>query len=413
LLNGIGLDIVNAGLFIEIASHAKVAAMHRPHRSLYPARRGPMTAPPAPSPRIHTDDCESGRLRLSGQWTLEHARRIGKQLESAPAGATAIDASGVDRLDSLGVLQLLRFAQRHGIAFEDVTFRDDHRALVAAIDDVSDERPKARREFGVYAALARLGYAVTDNWREFLALLGFLGEVLSKMLRMIREPSRFRPTATVFHMEQVGLDAVPLVALLCFLVGAVVAFLGANVLRDFGATIFVVELVSIAFLREFAVLLTAIILAGRTASAFTAQIGAMVSREEVDAMRTLGLDPVDLLVIPRVLALLLMLPLLTFVAMVFGLLGGLTVGAYGLDIPPQQYIARMHDTMELRHFWVGLSKAPFFALVIALIGCLEGLQVKGTAQSVGERTTSSVVQAISLVIILDAFAAIWFMEVDI
>ena len=372
-----------------------------------------MTAPPAPSPRIHTDDRESGRLRLSGQWTLEHARRIGKQLESAPGGATAIDASGVDRLDSLGVLQLLRFAQRHGIAFEDVTFRDDHRALVAAIDDVSDERPKARREFGVYAALARLGYAVTDNWREFLALLGFLGEVLSKMLRMIREPSRFRPTATVFHMEQVGLDAVPLVALLCFLVGAVVAFLGANVLRDFGATIFVVELVSIAFLREFAVLLTAIILAGRTASAFTAQIGAMVSREEVDAMRTLGLDPVDLLVIPRVLALLLMLPLLTFVAMVFGLLGGLTVGAYGLNIPPQQYIARMHDTMELRHFWVGLSKAPFFALVIALIGCLEGLQVKGTAQSVGERTTSSVVQAISLVIILDAFAAIWFMEVDI
>jgi len=372
-----------------------------------------MTAPPAPSPRIHTDDREPGRLRLSGQWTLEHARRIGKQLESAPAAVAAIDASGVDRLDSLGVLQLLRFAQRRRIAFEDVTFRDDHRALVAAIDDVSDERPKPRREYGVYAALARLGYAVTDNWREFLALLGFLGEVLSKLLRMAREPSRFRPTATVFHMEQVGLDAVPLVALLCFLVGAVVAFLGANVLRDFGATIFVVELVSIAFLREFGVLLTAIILAGRTASAFTAQIGAMVSREEVDAMRTLGLDPVDLLVIPRVLALLLMLPLLTFVAMVFGLLGGLTVGAYGLDIPPQQYIARMHDTMELRHFWVGLAKAPFFALVIALIGCLEGLQVEGTAQSVGERTTSSVVQAISLVIILDAFAAIWFMEVGI
>ena len=130
-------------------------------------------------------------------------------------------------------------------------------------------------------------------------------------------------------------------------------------------------------------------------------------------MRTLGLDPVHLLVIPRVLALLLMLPLLTFVAMVFGLLGGLTVGAYGLEIPPQQYLARMQDTIELRHFWVGLSKAPIFALVISLIGCLEGLQVQGTAQSVGERTTSSVVQAISLVIILDAFAAIWFMEVDI
>ena len=369
-----------------------------------------MTVPAAP-PRIQTDDREPGRLRLTGRWTLRYATAIGECLASAPTTISAIDASGVERIDSLGVLELKRFAQRRQMGLEDFEFREDHRALVAAIDDVSDERPKKKREFGVYAALARLGFAVTDNWKEFLALLAFFGEVLVKLLRLVRQPTRFRPTATVFPMEQVGLDAVPLVALLCFLVGAVVAFLGANVLRDFGATIFVVELVSIAFLREFGVLLTAIILAGRTASAFTAQIGAMVSREEVDAMRTLGLDPVDLLVIPRVLALLLMLPLLTFVAMIFGLLGGLTVGAYGLEIPPQQYLARMQDTIELRHFWVGLSKAPIFALVISLIGCLEGLQVQGTAQSVGERTTSSVVQAISLVIVLDAFAAIWFMQV--
>src|SRR5687768_18009314 len=167
------------------------------------------------------------------------------------------------------------------------------------------------------------------------------------MLRTLKEPRRLRITATVFHMEQVGLDAVPLVILLSYLVGAVIAFLGSTILRDFGAEIYVVELVSISFLREFAVLLTAIVLAGRTASAFTAQIGAMVSREEVDAIRTLGMDPVDLLVIPRMLALLVMLPLLTFIAMVFGLLGGLTVGAYSLDIPPQQYLTRMHETMEL------------------------------------------------------------------
>jgi phospholipid/cholesterol/gamma-HCH transport system permease protein len=139
----------------------------------------------------------------------------------------------------------------------------------------------------------------------------------------------------------------------------------------------------------------------------------MKSREEIDAIRTLGMDPIDLLVIPRVLGLLIMMPLLTFVGMIAGLLGGLVVGAYGLDIPPQQYLARMEDTMELRHFIVGLVKAPVFALVISLIGCLEGLQVQGTAQSVGERTTSSVVQAISLVIILDALAAIWFMEMGI
>jgi len=203
------------------------------------------------------------------------------------------------------------------------------------------------------------------------------------------------------------------VFLLSYLVGAVIAFLGANILRDFGAEIYVVELVSISFLREFGVLLTAIILAGRTASAFTAQIGAMKAREEVDALRTLGMDPIDLLVLPRVVALVLMLPLLTFIAMVAGLLGGLTVGAFNLDIPPQAYLARMDATMELRHFLVGLAKAPVFAVVIGLIGCLEGLQVEGTAQSVGERTTSSVVQAISLVIVIDAFMALWFMQMGI
>jgi len=371
-----------------------------------------MNAPAPQLPALDTD-ADTGAARLSGPWTLEHAVPIGELLTAAPCGLKSVDATGVARLDSLGVLQLLRWSRRCGVEFSAFEFRDEHRALVAAIEDVADERPKRRREYGVAAALARLGFAVQDNWKEFLALLGFLGEVLAKLVRTVKEPARFRPIALVHHMEQVGLDATPLVAVLSFLVGAVIAFLGANVLRDFGAEIFVVELVDVAFLREFAVLLTSIILAGRTASAFTAQIGAMKSREEVDAIRTLGMDPIDLLVIPRVLALLTMLPLLTFVAMIAGLLGGLTVGAYALDIPPQQYLARMHDTLEIRHLWVGLSKAPFFAMVIALVGCLEGLQVEGTAQSVGERTTSSVVQAISLVIVLDAIAALWFMVMDI
>jgi phospholipid/cholesterol/gamma-HCH transport system permease protein len=368
-----------------------------------------MTAPTLSLPQLVTEGSPP-QLRLSGQWTLAHAQQISQALSSAPRDVAGIDASGIERLDSLGVLQLLRFSRRHDIDFGTIAFHEDHRALVSAIEDVADDRPRRKREYGVAAALARLGHAMADNFHEVRALVGFFGETLIKLVRTFRQPSRFRPIATVHHMEQVGLDAVPLVALLCFLVGAVVAFLGANILRDFGAVIYVVELVSISFLREFGVLLTAIILAGRTASAFTAQIGAMKAREEVDAIRTLGLDPIDLLVIPRVLALLVMLPLLTFVAMVFGLLGGLTVGAYGLDIPPMQYLARMHDTMELRHFVVGLVKAPFFALIIALIGCLEGLQVEGSAESVGERTTSSVVQAISLVIVLDAAAAIWFME---
>jgi phospholipid/cholesterol/gamma-HCH transport system permease protein len=373
-----------------------------------------MSAANRTTPDIAVEDAsgagDGARLRLRGSWTLEHAIAITAALRGAPTAVRSVDASAVERLDSVGVLQLLRYARRNDLDFDTFGFRPDHHALVAAIEDVADERPKKKREYGFAAALGRLGYAVADNWREIIALVSFGGESLVKLLRMVKQPRRIRLTATVAHMEQVGLDAVPLVALLSYLVGAVIAFLGSNILADFGATIYVVELVNVAFLREFGVLLTSIVLAGRTASAFTAQIGAMVSREEVDAMRTLGLDPIDVLVIPRLLALVVTLPLLAFIADIAGLLGGMSVGAYGLDIPPQAYFARMQDTMELRHFLVGMSKAPFFAVVIALIGCLEGLQVKGTAQSVGERTTSSVVQTISLVIVLDAIAAIWFMQ---
>jgi phospholipid/cholesterol/gamma-HCH transport system permease protein len=362
-------------------------------------------------PSLATDG--SMRLQLQGSWTLVHAATMGEQLRTVPDDIDTVDASGIDGLDSAGVLLLLRFARRRGLELDSFHFRDDQQSLVAAIEDVADDRPPKKREYGVSAALARLGFAVHDNYKEILALIGFLGENLMKFGRMLAQPRRFRLTSTVYHMEQVGLDAVPLVFLLSYLVGAVIAFLGANILRDFGAEIYVVELVSVAFLREFAVLLTAIILAGRTASAFTAQIGAMQSREEIDAIRTLGMDPIDLLVLPRVIALLVMLPLLTFIAMIAGLLGGLSVGAFSLDIAPQAWLSRLEETIEVRHFLVGLSKAPMFAAVIALIGCLEGLQVEGTAQSVGERTTSSVVQTISLVIVIDAIMALWFMQMDI
>lgn len=364
-------------------------------------------APPQPP----TLAIEGSTLRLAGAWTLDHAGAVSKALEDAPGGASTIDARGVERLDTMGVLQLLRFAHRRGLGEEALGFREDHLAMVAAIEDVADDRPKKQREFGIAAALARLGNAVHANASELVMLLSFMGESLAKLARVARDPRRLRLTSTVHHMEQVGLDAMPLVALLSFMVGAVIAFLGATILADFGATAFVVELVGFAFLREFGVLLSAILLAGRTASAFTAQIGIMVSREEVDAIRALGLDPIDLLVIPRLLALLVMLPLLTFIAMIAGLLGGMAVAAFEVGIPPQAFVIRLHDTIELRHFIVGMSKAPVFAIVIGLIGCLEGLQVKGTAQSLGERTTSSVVQTISLVILLDALAAIWFMQV--
>jgi phospholipid/cholesterol/gamma-HCH transport system permease protein len=194
------------------------------------------------------------------------------------------------------------------------------------------------------------------------------------------------------------------------MVGTVVAFLGATVLQQFGATIYTVNLVAFSFLREFGVLLTAILIAGRTASAYTAQIGSMKANEEIDALRALGLNPVEMLVVPRVIALLISLPILTFIGVLAGLLGGALVCLLTLDISLTRYISIIQENVDIRHFLVGMVKAPIFAFVIAIIGCLEGFKVTGSAQSVGEHTTSSVVQSIFMVILLDALAALFFME---
>ena len=269
------------------------------------------------------------------------------------------------------------------------------------------------KDGGIVALLARTGAAIENIWGDAVALVGFIGLILATIARVLPNPRRWRATSVFFHIEQTGLDAVPIVALLSFLVGAVVAFLGATVLRDFGASVFTVELVGYSFLREFGVLLTAILIAGRSGSAFTAQIGSMKAREEIDAIRTLGLDPVEVLVLPRALALLVSMPLLTFIAMIAGIFGGAMVCVWSLDISPGMFLTRFHETAHARHFWVGMSKAPLFAFLIAAIGCLEGFKVEGSAESVGEHTTSSVVQSIFVVILIDALAAIFFMELDV
>jgi phospholipid/cholesterol/gamma-HCH transport system permease protein len=258
--------------------------------------------------------------------------------------------------------------------------------------------------------LARIGRAVDILWLDTRALLGFIGLILETLVRILPHPKRWRMTSVVAHVEQTGLNAAPIVGLLTFLVGAVVAFLGATVLASFGATIFTVDLVAFSFLREFAVLLTAILMAGRTASAFTAQIGSMKANEEIDAIRTLGLDPVEMLVLPRVVALLISLPLLTFLAMLCGIVGGGVVCAVALDISPAMFLSLLQSDIGVQHFLVGLVKAPFFAFLIAAIGCLEGFKVSGSAESVGAHTTSSVVQSIFVVIVMDAAAALFFME---
>jgi len=226
----------------------------------------------------------------------------------------------------------------------------------------------------------------------------------------LRVKTRDGWTVTAPLEDRTGLDAVPILALLSFMVGAVVAFLGSTALASYGASIFTVDLIGFAFLREFGVLLTAILLAGRTASAFTAQIGSMKAREEIDAIRTLGLDPIELLVLPRVLALLVSLPLLTFIAMIAGIVGGGVVCLAVLKMSPSMFLSMLQQDMSLTQFLVGMGKAPVFAFMIGVIGCMEGFKVSGSAQSVGEHTTSAVVQSIFVVILLDALAALFYME---
>ena len=287
------------------------------------------------------------------------------------------------------------------------------RTLFEAVDSACDDEhePEPPCEPQWRQILTRIGRATVEVAQSTRELMNFLGITVHRLARTAVQPKRLRLTSTVFHMEQTGLDAVPLLILLSSLIGAVVAYLGATVLRDFGAELFVIDLVTFAFLREFGVLLTAVLLAGRTASAFCAQIGMMKSREELDAIRTLGLDEIEVLVLPRLIALLITLPLLAFIATIAGLVGGLIVSVLSLDINLTLFIDRVQQTITLKHYLVGMIKAPIFAVVIALIGCLEGLRVSGTAQSVGEHTTTAVVRSLTMVIVIDALAAIYFMEI--
>jgi phospholipid/cholesterol/gamma-HCH transport system permease protein len=363
-------------------------------------------------PRLDIAKGAAHGYRASGDWLLGNVNELAASIDRYRGAAAGIDASGIGQLDSAGALLLVLLAGRLGVAAEGIRLRDEHVPLfrTVAAAQARPAPPAAGRRPALISLLAHIGeatFTTADNLRQ---LLGFLGLTVARVAGSLLRPRRIPMTSVVHHMEQSGLDALPLVALLSFLVGAVVAFLGATVLRDFGAELFVIDLTSYAFLREFGVVLTAILLAGRTASAFTAQIGTMKSREEIDAMRTLGLDPIDLLVLPRMLALLIMLPLLSVLAALSGIAGGMAVAWLSLGIGPELFMNHLYETIELRHYLVGVGKAPIFAVVIALVGCLEGFKVGGTAQSVGERTTSAVVQAITLVILIDAAAAIFFME---
>lgn len=375
-------------------------------------------ASPLPG-RVRLEETPEGvRLAISGDWTLPHypaLRKAVARLTLAPGAVVQFDLDGLGELDTSGATLLagLLGAERLQALSELMPGLSAERCDLLQTVGRALQQPITTVRIPAYAfgdILANIGRSAEGVWRNAVTLLDFMGRTLLTLLGVLPRPWRWRITALVNQIEHTGLNAVPIVALLTFLVGAVVALLGATVLADFGITIYTVDLVAYSFLREFGVLLTAIMLAGRTASAFTAQIGSMKANEELDALRVQGLDPIELLVLPRLLALMLTLPLLTFVAVIAGLAGGGVVSYLSLDIPVTRYL-EIVNTVPLRHFWVGLSKAPLFAFIIALIGCIEGFKAGASAESVGLHTTSSVVQSIFIVILLDAVAALFFMEI--
>jgi phospholipid/cholesterol/gamma-HCH transport system permease protein len=365
-------------------------------------------------PDLQLDPKLPNTLLATGDWTFQQAENLLQLVSNKHTSITSINILAIERLDATGSKILLSLIKQLGIDDTLILAKPEHKVLIDKVRASSEQllKPKLPESL-LHRTLESTGKWVVNGYQNTLLLISFLGQTILSFVSSLFTPKHWRITSVVFHMQAVGLNAVPLVMLLSFMIGAVVAFLGATVLREFGAELYVVELVGVSFMREFGVLLTAIILAGRTASAFTAQIGSMKSGEEIDALRTMGLDPIELLVLPRIKALLLTLPLLAFLATMAGLLGGMLVCKWNLDISPEMFINRLNTELSPRHIWIGLSKAPIFAVVIGLIGCLEGFKVKNSAQSVGEHTTSSVVQSIALVILLDALAAMFFMELDL
>ncbi len=374
-----------------------------------------MTRPTIISETSATGVC----IRLAGDLRTQSLDRVeaGFAAQKPNGQDVIVDMSQVESLDTGGAWLVANLVQRMGSEGAQVQLEGLAPAHSSLIETVSHNIPEVTGEelppHGFLNWVARIGQKTFGAWQDTLSIIGFLGLTLHRLVRSLIMPWRLRRAALVSQMEQVGFKALPIVSLMGFLIGVVLAFQGATQLKQFGAEIFVVELISISILRELGILLTAIIVAGRSGSAFTASIGSMKVQEEIDAMRTLGLDPIEVLVIPRVLALLIMLPILGFVADMAGLIGGALMSWIDLGVSPGMFLTRLKENTGVAQLAVGMIKAPFFALVIGVIACWQAMQVKGSSESVGQRTTASVVQSIFMVIAIDALFSIFFSELGI
>ncbi|WP_022683658.1 ABC transporter permease [Sphingobium bisphenolivorans] len=348
-----------------------------------------------------------GVIRLSGHLSIACLHDLPNRLDAISGPVEAIDLSGVDHMDTIGAWTVHRAARRLGCGITGAD--EDAERLIATVSEV-DEPVNIRPDYVSpwQRVVGQIGAAVMMAGETLLGLLGFFGSTLVATWNVIRHPSRFRINAVVQRFEVVGVSALGIIGLMSFLIGIVIAQQGSVQLRQFGMEMLTINLVGRLTFRELGVLMTAIMVAGRSGSAFAAQLGTMKLTEEIDAMRTIGVSPMEALVLPRTLAVVVMMPLLGFYSSIVAIIGGGFLCAVSLEIPPITFFQRLREVVPITDLWVGLIKAPVFGIIIALAGCYQGMQVKANAEEVGLRTTSAVVQAIFLVIVIDAFFAVFF-----
>jgi phospholipid/cholesterol/gamma-HCH transport system permease protein len=367
-------------------------------------------------------DGERLRLAATGAWTAENARDLEAAIDAETRRPDAIsqvdiDMGRIDRLDTFGAWLLERMSRSfsdRGCDTKVLGLKEDYRALMDEVHSVKLEGSAGARDANrITHALAAIGYGIASVWQLCISIANMLGALAVALLRVLVNPRRFRFTSMVHQLDNVGWRAVPIMLLITFLIGCIIAQQGIFHFRKFGADIYVVDMVGILVLRELGVLIVSIMVAGRSGSAYTAELGAMKMREEIDALRTMGFDPVEVLILPRIVALVIAVPVLTFLGSMAALYGGgLVCWLYG-GIDPDTFLQRLKEALSIDHFKVGMIKAPFMALVVGVVACVEGLNVKGSAESLGLQTTSSVVESIFLVIVLDGLFAIFFASIGI
>jgi phospholipid/cholesterol/gamma-HCH transport system permease protein len=359
-------------------------------------------------------------LAAAGSWTAEHARTLEPQVDAATrtnsqVRRVAIDVARIDRLDTFGAWLLeraMRTWTTQGCETRLIGLRDDYRGLFEKVHAGTHKlTPEPPKQNSIIATLESVGRNMAGAGGDFVMLAQMIGALMVAAKRVALRPWTFRLTSMINHLERVCWHAVPIILLITVLIGAILAQQGIFHFRKFGADIYVIDMVGVLVLREVGVLIVCIMVAGRSGSSYTAELGAMKMREEVDALRTMGFDPVEVLILPRIVALVIAVPVLTFLGSMAALYGGGVVAwAYG-GIEPPVFLSRLQEAITVETFEVGILKAPFMALVIGVVACVEGLQVQGSAESLGEQTTNSVVKSIFLVIVLDGMFAMFFASI--